>query len=406
MLALMLICLTAIAVPFVVYPALIWFRSLSGFEPPPGGAFTPSVDLVICAFNEESVIGEKVRNALALDYPGNRLTIWIASDGSTDATAATAKAAAASAGKSVGGVYALHPARIVVLELPRLGKAAALTRAVQEGHADIVAFSDANSDWEPGALRALVAPLADSSIGAVAGDQRYRKGTGGDAAGERGYWNFERRLKRWQAAAGSTTSATGAIYCIRRSLFEPPPDDATDDFMISTGAIAAGRRLAFAPGAIAWEHPAASADLEFRRKLRVMTRGLRSLYYRRRLLDPRVSGSYAIQLFVHKLLRRLLWIPATILLVSAPFGAAQGGLVSAISIGMLLIAGLVCCALLIPALRRYRLFSLPLYAASVLAASAIATLNAVRGRRITRWHLPRDGQMMSGNPSRSGDSST
>ena len=94
MLTFMLLCLGAIAVPFVLYPALLWLRAVIARRPVRHAAVTPSVDLVICAHNESSVIGDKVRNALALEYPHDRLRVWIASDGSADTTVAVAQAIA------------------------------------------------------------------------------------------------------------------------------------------------------------------------------------------------------------------------------------------------------------------------------------------------------------------------
>ena len=47
---------------------------------------TPSVTLIIAAYNEEEVIAERLDNALAMDYPRERLQILVASDGSTDGT--------------------------------------------------------------------------------------------------------------------------------------------------------------------------------------------------------------------------------------------------------------------------------------------------------------------------------
>ncbi len=380
MLLLMISALILIAVPFAIYPLLLWLRATLARSPVKSSTITPTVDLVICAHNEADVIERRLSNALALDYPPDRLNIWLASDGSTDNTVTRARRAAG------------NDRRIHILELPRSGKAGALIAAVEAGDSEVIAFSDANSEWRPDALRALVAPLADPTVGGVAGDQRYRRPhseTGHESSGERGYWSFDRMLKRWQAEAGSTLSATGAIYCIRRSLFEPPPEDATDDFMISTGVIAAGQRLAFAQNAVAVEPPAASAGLEFSRKVRVISRGLRSVVYRRALLNPWRAGLYGLQLAVHKVWRRLVWIPALVLVLCAPIAIAQGGLARLVGAGVLLLLVLALLGTLSGSLRRYRLFAIPAYVAVVNAACMAATYNLLTGRRIARWHLPR-----------------
>lgn len=377
MLTAMLLAIGTIAVPFVVYPFLLWLRAVLTPQRIAGGDIVPNVDLVICAHNEAGSIAAKVKNACDLHYPSDRLTIWVASDGSSDGTVALAESAA---GDDV---------RVHVLDLPRTGKAGALISAVEAGSAEVIAFSDANSEWLPDALRKLVAPLADGRVGGVAGDQRYAEQSDSETSGERGYWSFDRLLKRWQSEAGSAVSATGAIYCVRRSLFEPPPSDATDDFMISTGVISRGKRLAFAADACAMEPPAATTGLEYQRKVRVISRGLRSVLYRRDLLNPARTGLYACQLLVHKVWRRMVWIPLLLLGILAPFGLTAGGPVTLISVLTLGFFASAIIGLLVGSSRRYRIFSASAYILVVNAACLVATFNLLSGRRISTWHIPR-----------------
>jgi len=368
--------LAAIAVPFVVYPAVLWLRARLRRDPVAAADWTPDVDLVICAHDEAASIGPRIENALSLDYPHEQLTVWIASDGSSDGTVAIARR--------------YEGPRVRVLDLPRRGKAAALNAAVEAGRAGIVAFSDANSAWEPGALRALVRPLADPRVGGVAGDQRYAAGPGAErAAGERSYWSFDRLLKRWQAEAGSAISATGAIYAIRRLLFQPAPPDATDDFMVSTGVVDAGSRLAFAPDAVAVEPPAAGDRLEYRRKVRLITRGLRAVLYRRRLLRPSRTGAYAWELLLHKVWRRLTWIPLLVLALLAPFSWAAGGVPAAVALAVVVGVAVGGAGLAVPALGRLPLVGLASYVLVVNAACAVATWNTLRGERVSHWKSQR-----------------
>ena len=369
------LCLTAIALPFAAYPFLLWLRSTLVPDPVLRGDVTPSVDLVIAAHDEAASIGARIENALALDYPADRLTIWIGSDGSTDDTVAIARR------------YGTQGVR--VLDLPRGGKAAALRALVEasaeESGGEILAFSDANSDWPADALRKLVAPFADDRVGGVAGDQRYVEDAGDDALGERGYWSFDRALKRWQTRAGNAISSTGAIHAVRRRCFEAPPPDATDDFMISTGVIAAGERLVFAEDAIAWEPTAEPVGGEFRRKTRIITRGLRGVLYRRALLNPTRTGLYAFELAVHKLLRRLTWIPLLGLVLLAPFAVGQGGLSALVTGGAALAVAGGAVGLALPGLRRIKLVSVAAYVVMVQAACAWATIATLSGRRVARW---------------------
>ena len=375
--------LLALAAPFVLYPLVLWLRARLAPVPIAAADGNPTVSLIICAHNEAAAIGAKLENALALDYPTDHLEIWLASDGSTDATVEIAR------GFEARGVR--------VLDLPRRGKAFALNAAVETSRAEVLAFSDATSLWEVQALRALVRPFADERVGGVAGDQRYGKtDVSDDAIGERSYWSFDRKLKRWQSLAGTVISATGAIYAVRRNLFQPPPADATDDFMVSTGVVAQGKRLVFAADAIAVEVPAEDIGGEFRRKIRIITRGLRAVGYRRALLDPSQSGAYAFELLLHKLWRRLTWIPLLVLLFAAPMCWSAGGALSVLSVAVAggMAAGVS--GLAIPALARFRPVAMASYFLMVNAACAMATLNLVRGHRVSHWEPERTADRLSG----------
>ncbi|XOV83303.1 MAG: glycosyltransferase [bacterium] len=381
----MIVLLVVMAIPFTAYPMLLWLRSRLAPQAILRERITPSVDLVICAHNEAQAIEAKLLNALALNYPQVALTIWVASDGSTDATVERASA------------Y-ISP-RVHVLDLPRVGKAGALNHVVSLGEAEIIAFSDANSIWQEDALLALVSPLADPEVGGAAGDQRYEKASAQNS-GERGYWRFDRVLKSWQSRAGNVISATGAIYCVRRELFEPAPPDATDDFMVSTAVIAAGKRLVFAEDAVAVEPAAAAASIEFQRKVRVISRGLRSVWYRRALLNPANHGLYALELLVHKLWRRLVWIPLLALVLISPFALSSGvlmnrplssdGVAALISAAVLTFTFTAALAVFWTSVRRYRVFSIPGFVLMVNVACAVAAYKFVTGQRMTKWSLPRD----------------
>ncbi len=337
---------------------------------------TPTVSLIVSAHNEADAIGLKLDNLLELDYPPDRVEIIVASDGSDDGTNLL--------------VSGYEPRGVRLLELPRLGKARALNAAVEQAEGEIVVFSDANSLFAPGSLRALVAPFADPAVGGVAGDQRYLPADG--ALGERSYWDYDRVLKIYESRAGNVISATGAIYAIRRDLFEPVPEAVTDDFVISTGVIERGRRLVFAPDAIAYEPVSASNRAEFGRKVRIMTRGFRSVIERRALLDPRRHGFYAVQLFSHKVLRRLMALPLAAVALGSLTLAREGRVYRAALVAQLGFYAAATVGLVArePRLRRHPAFALPAFFCLVNWAALVAALNVVRGRRIDRWEPARD----------------
>jgi len=367
-----------VAYTYAGFPALVLARARLRARPHRGAPITPPVSVVVAARNEVAAIGDKVDNLLAADYPADRLEVVVASDGSGDGTVTAARRA---------------DARVRVLDLPRAGKAGTLNAGVAHARGEVLVFTDANSMLAPDALRALVAPFADPQVGGVAGDQRYLAG-GADAAvarGERGYWDLDRALKRAESRAGNVISATGALYAVRRELFRAVPDGVTDDFAVSTAVICQGRRLVFAPGAVAYEPVGASAEAEFARKVRVMTRGLNGVLLRRELLDPRRHGFYALQLLSHKVLRRLMALPLAVMLATgarlarrgAPYRIAATGHAAVVALGA---AGL--------ALGRrapaHRLVALPAYFVLVNLASLRAVLNVATRRGIDRWEPRRE----------------
>jgi cellulose synthase/poly-beta-1,6-N-acetylglucosamine synthase-like glycosyltransferase len=377
-----------LAYTYLLFPLLVLLRGVLRPRPYHSAEITPSVTLVISAHNEAASIGEKLENLLSLDYPDDRLEVVIASDGSDDGT-----------DEIVRG-YAERGVRLV--SLPRVGKAAALNAAVAAAAGEVLVFSDANSIYAPDALRALVRPLADPSVGGVAGDQRYLSRDGADAisAGELRYWDLDRLLKTAESRGGSTISATGAIYALRRSLFQPVPPGVTDDFFTSTGAIAQGYRLVFAPDAVAYEPVAKTTEVEWGRKVRVMTRGLRAVLMRRELFDSRRHGFYAVQLLTHKVLRRTMVFPLALAAATSLFLWPRGRIYRAAALAQATLYGLGAVGMLLRdrPLGRRKIVMLPAFFCFVNAASLQAVLNVVRGRRIDRWEPQRTAQVEREDP--------
>lgn len=337
---------------------------------------TPSVSLVIAAHNEADVIERNLTSAFALDYPPDRLQVVVASDGSDDGTNEVLRA--------------WDDPRLVVLELPRGGKNAALNAAVPRATGEVVAFTDADTVLDRGALRALVAPFADPTVGAVSGDYRYPEDID-EAVGERAYWSFDRRMKGLQSRAGTMISATGALYAIRRELFREVPAGVSDDFFISVGAVEAGRRIVFAPDAVVSGPVTVSDGAEFERKVRVITRGLLGVRAARGLLDPRRHGFYALQLGSQKVVRRLVGVPLLIAAVTAARLASRGRLYRLAAAGQIVLHGLALAGLLLrgrPA-GRAKPLALPFYLDMVNAAGILAAWRVVTGATGDTWTTER-----------------
>jgi cellulose synthase/poly-beta-1,6-N-acetylglucosamine synthase-like glycosyltransferase len=370
---------------FALFPALTFVRARLWPKPHRVADITPSVSIVIAARNEAAVIGAKVENLRALDYPVDRRQIVIASDGSHDGTPDIVRG---SADHEVG-----------LLDLPRVGKAAALEAAVAASTGEILVFSDANSMLRPDAIAHLVRPFADPDVGGVAGNQVYAgasttdaDSTNATAIGERSYWDLDRQLKIAQSQAGNAIAGTGAIYAIRRELFRPIPPGVTDDFYLTLCVIDAGFRLVFEPAAVAVEHVAASRSREYGRKVRIMTRGLRCVAVMRQLLDPRRTGFYALQLFSHKVLMRTTAIPLIVVALTTIPLAPRSWFYLLAGVGQAAFYGLALAGTMLaerPAGRRPFL-SLPAYFCLVQAASLQATWNLLRGYQFERWEPSRE----------------
>ena len=286
----------------------------------------PFVSIVVIAHNEEDRIAARSENLLALDYPARRREIVIASDGSTDATVARARRYE---GQGVS-VRAFHARR---------GKSAVLNVVVPSLRGDIILFADARQQFDRQSLRALVENFADPAVGAASGELVLTAGPGTAAAGQGSafYWRYEKFIRLNEGRVDSTFGATGAIYAIRRALFEPIPDDTIlDDVLIPLRVVRKGLRVVFEPRARAYDSASPTAHHEFVRKARTIA-GTFQLFSREWwLFDPRRNRLW-LQMLSHKALRLALPVLHASLLVATAalastsswfYQAALGGQVS------------------------------------------------------------------------------
>jgi cellulose synthase/poly-beta-1,6-N-acetylglucosamine synthase-like glycosyltransferase len=279
---------------FCLYPLAVvglgWLRR--GEEQAAAGAL-PSASLVVAVRNAEALVAEKVGNALALEAPPG-LEILLASDGSTDGTAARARAAGAG--------------RIEVLELePHRGKAHALNAAAERCRGEILVFSDVDALLAPDALVRLLERFADPRVGGVCG-QRVIAERGGELdLAQRRYISADSALKRAESRLGSVSSNDGKLYAVRRTLFRPIAPGATDDLYACLSIVEQGRRFVFEPRALAFiRRPSRNPAHELSRRRRIVCRSLRGIFLKRGLLNPLRHGFFALQLLVNKVGRRLL----------------------------------------------------------------------------------------------------
>ncbi len=250
----------------------------------------PTVSIMVPAYNEADYIKTKLDSLLNQSYPKNRYDIWVLNDGSDDNTAEL--------------VAQYNDPRIHLLDLPRGGKATALNTGVEHSTHEILVFSDADNEWTENTLMRLVAPFAFPGVGAVSGHLTIRDNSRHLGLGDRLYREFEAFVRRCETMLGSAVSADGGIFAIRRDLYDPLPQDVTDDFYISTGAIIKGKALVYQDSAIAYDDGVDKAENQLRRRVRVTVRGMTSLWRRRVLFNPFKYGIYSLCLLSHKLIRR------------------------------------------------------------------------------------------------------
>lgn len=245
----------------------------------------PRVSLIVAAYDEEEVIAAKVANALALDYPRDRLEIVVASDGSTDSTAERARAAGAD----------------LVLDLPRGGKVAAQNAAAERASGDVLAFSDANSIWSPDALRHLIEPFADPAVAYVCGQVRFLDSAGDNIEGA--YWKYEMALRELESALAGVTAGNGAIYAVRRDAYIPLPPAGSHDLSLPFLLAKRGHRSLYVPWAGAEEKMVPTLEGELARKRRMMV-GLWDIVVGEGMLRPGgYTPLYAFEIASHRLLR-------------------------------------------------------------------------------------------------------
>jgi glycosyl transferase family 2 len=267
-------------------PALALLRRLKGSPPTaPSGRFQGFVTLVVAAYNEEAVIEAKVRNALALDWPRDRLEVIVAVDGAADATAVKARAAGADR----------------VLELPRGGKIRAQDAAVRAARGTVIAFSDANALWEPDALTQLTKPFADPEVGYVCGRVEFTKEAGSNQEGV--YWRYELWLRAQESALASITAGNGAIYAVRPEAYVEVDPVMGHDLSFPFLMVKRGWRAVYVPEARATERMVPTIEGEWRRKRRMMSHAW-PIVLRGGLLSPRGYGPlYALMIASHRVLR-------------------------------------------------------------------------------------------------------
>ncbi len=258
----------------------------------------PVVTLIISAFNEAAVMNKKLQNAAELDYPAEKLEILVVSDASTDGT------------DEIVQRWAERDQRIQLLRMPeRRGKTAGLNLAVARARGDVVIFSDANAMYEKHAIRELVRFFHDDGVGYVVGKAVYLEEDASPASfSENVYWKYELWIKKLESDFHSVVGGDGAIYAIRRHLFDRLHADDINDFVNPLQIVAKGYRGIFNPHAVCYEYAASDFLKEFWRKRRIVNRSWRAFKKYLKLFDIRKQWKFLFLLVSHKVIRWFNWV--------------------------------------------------------------------------------------------------
>lgn len=369
--------LFTVAYVYAGYPVLAWCLARLAGRPVQKSDELPSVTVLTAAHNEVAHIGATIQNKLDQDYPSHLLDVIVVSDASTDGT---------------DDVVAGFKDRVrLIRQSPRAGKTAALNTAITVAQGEIIVFADANSMYARDAIRRIVANFADPTVGYVTGKMVYTNPDGslvGDGCST--YMKYENLLRSVESRLASVIGVDGGIDAVRRTLYTPMRADQQPDFVLPLSVAEAGYRVVYEPSALLREPVLTEHRSEYRMRVRVSLRALWGLWDKRSLLNPFRRPLLAFQLFSHKVLRYLAFVPLTTLLISSvALGLSEPFYASAAvaQIGMYLLAALGWRS---AGENGGRLVGIPYYFALLNVASAHAVLKFLSGQKQSTW-APRTG---------------
>lgn len=357
---------------YIGYPLLLFFIKVlrRNGRYASNNDYRPTVCLLISAYNEEKVLRKKIENSLGLNYPNDKLRVLVASDGSDDRTVAIA------GDYEDLGVEVFHRHQ-------RTGKSAVLNDVMESIEEEVVVFTDANSLFAEDAIEKLVSHFQNPNIGCVVGKLRYvDKHTTSVSKGEGLYWRYEGLLSRLESSLGSVLVANGSIFAIRRDLFTKLCPEVANDFQLPIEIGSRGYGVLYESEAMAFERSAIFWQEEFKRKVRIVLRGLTGYS----LMRKKLAGLRSFQFFSHKLLR---WVIGPLLFVALASNVMLVGESSFYSVMLALQVVFYLAALNGWRVRRARkphpLFYVPFYFTMVNLAAGVALAKFLSGERQSTW---------------------
>lgn len=364
---------------FIGYPIILFILNLfmrkSGFKK--DSSITPFVSFMISCYNEEKVIKDKLINALAMDYPVDKIEIIVISDCSSDNT------------DKIVENFSESSIRLLRME-KRQGKTIGLNYAVAQAKGEVIVFSDANSMYEKDAIRKLVRNFSDDQVGYVVGEAKYVIKGDSASVSERTYWYYECSIKKIESRLHSVVGGDGAIYAIRKELYEPLLETDINDFVNPLQIISKGFRGIYEDEAICWEETAGSFEKEFNRKTRIVNRSFSGLLRVASVMNPFKHGFFSFEIISHKLLRWLSPFFLLTLLVVSMALAAYGVLIYKIVLAIeLAFISLAYVSYVRPNLLKHFYFYYPYYFVAINIASLTGIFKRIMGHTDVTWNTAR-----------------
>lgn len=362
------------------FPALIAWLAARGRRSRPyrlpivrRDAVRPTVSILVAAWNEESVIGAKIDNSLAQEYPADKLEVVIATDGCVDRTNEIVSSK-------------LSP-RVRLVALPqRGGKARAIRHAAAVAKGEILVLTDANTFFARDAIERLVDRLVDdSSLSCAFGNVQIRPDGCPYGASEGLFYKLERRIQKDESDLDSAVGVDGALYAIRRESFVPAPDGAVlDDLEIAIEATRDGQRVVYEPRSVAWEEATPTLLQEFRRKTRIVAGAIQAMRAGRMLPD-RDRRMLWFLFASHKLIRWASPVFLILMLLSALVAAPHSVIGLAALVGQVAFYGAALVGLLLHEKVQLGKLSVPLYFTSMHAAAFVGLIRGARNAQAAAW---------------------
>lgn len=362
---------------YLGYPLLLAFLSLLFRRRPPEPDYTPSISVLIAAYNEAANIGRKIEQTLQLDYPVDKIEIIVLSDCSIDGT-----------DEIVSG---MADPRVRLLRMPRRGgKTNAQNQGVLEAKGEILIFSDATTVYHPMALRYLVSNYRDPSVGAVSGRYQYFDEMGGSPTGlgTVAFWNYENLIKKFQSQIRTISGCCGCIYSVRMSAYTALDPDIISDLVQPLMVLKQGLRVVFEYRALAYEETTQSSSEEFSMRVRVVTRAIRGILRVPELLNPLRYGWISFQLLSHKVLRWL--VPFFLIgIFLSNLALLNSSFYLYVFIAQALFYGSALVSLILPLQKVSKLLTVPLYFCILNSAALVSVIAVIRGKKYVVWETVR-----------------